>query len=483
MPLTSDQQALSDILANYNYYINPTVQGSAPSSGGWTQPNNGPRTMGDMDYGLGSLATGGVTGAVDAFREGNAGLGILDILSGGAGGIIRNLLKKDKKPSWTPYENQGMYYFNDPKISNPVPLSGIPGAGMVPSLEYQQMANNVRAVQDLLPYFANAISAQKIPDAMGQLAADTATTGPRLALQQALQEQYGPIFDKLNAESNLRRSMYGAANDASVLAGPGKQLIEQALAAAKLYDPEYFATRTATSDSIGKLLANTTANLGKGLTNTERDEVSRGLALSNDRAGTTNAPSQLNTVGNAMAFGQAGRQRETESQNQLSKAIAASTAFLPTAKSNVDVFQVATGKPSYAQNDTRFNTNTANSDQSGNANSLLNTSTSMWTTNQNNALQEKLAKGDWTDILSSVTGALGSVGGLVGLCWIAREIYGEDNPKWKQFRTWLIRKAPYWLFDWYHNNGEEFARYIHNKPLLKFIIRKWMDGRIKSYAN
>lgn len=62
-------------------------------------------------------------------------------------------------------------------------------------------------------------------------------------------------------------------------------------------------------------------------------------------------------------------------------------------------------------------------------------------------------------------------------CWVARECFGKDNPKWKQFRLWLFLKAPDWFRKLYLENGERFAKWVHNKPWIKFIIRKWMEGK------
>jgi len=66
----------------------------------------------------------------------------------------------------------------------------------------------------------------------------------------------------------------------------------------------------------------------------------------------------------------------------------------------------------------------------------------------------------------------------ISLCWVAREVYGEDNPKWLLFREWLVSKAPKWFFNLYKDHGEAFAKWVHNKPILKSIIRKWMDNKV-----
>jgi len=78
-------------------------------------------------------------------------------------------------------------------------------------------------------------------------------------------------------------------------------------------------------------------------------------------------------------------------------------------------------------------------------------------------------------------GAAGSATGMFnfGSCWVAREVFGETNPKWEQFRDWLTQKAPRWFHDLYMKHGESFALFISDKPLLKLIVRTWMNSRIK----
>lgn len=63
-------------------------------------------------------------------------------------------------------------------------------------------------------------------------------------------------------------------------------------------------------------------------------------------------------------------------------------------------------------------------------------------------------------------------------CWVAREVYGVDNPSWLMFRDYLDYSAPEWFRNLYLNHGENFAKFISNKPTLKTIIRAWMDSKI-----
>ncbi len=82
------------------------------------------------------------------------------------------------------------------------------------------------------------------------------------------------------------------------------------------------------------------------------------------------------------------------------------------------------------------------------------------------------------------SGAMSAIGSLAGaglgmICWVAREVYGEHDPKWKQFRAWVLEDAPTWFVNLYVKYGERFAAFISNKPILKSIIRKWMNTKIK----
>ncbi|NBW21696.1 MAG: hypothetical protein EBR82_78440 [Caulobacteraceae bacterium] len=84
-------------------------------------------------------------------------------------------------------------------------------------------------------------------------------------------------------------------------------------------------------------------------------------------------------------------------------------------------------------------------------------------------------------IIGGGLSALGSLGGagIIAACWVAREVYGDDNPKWMKFREWLTTRGPNWLFELYMKHGEEFAAYIKDKPAIKWFIRKLMDWCIK----
>ena len=69
---------------------------------------------------------------------------------------------------------------------------------------------------------------------------------------------------------------------------------------------------------------------------------------------------------------------------------------------------------------------------------------------------------------------------LLPTCWVAREVYGEDNPKWLQFREWVIGYSPNWFYNTYNKYGEKMAAIVAKVPALKFVIRPFMDAKRKA---
>ena len=81
-------------------------------------------------------------------------------------------------------------------------------------------------------------------------------------------------------------------------------------------------------------------------------------------------------------------------------------------------------------------------------------------------------------IMGSLVGMAGGMGGGGGMCWVARSCFGENNPKWLLFRHWLLTQAPTWFVKLYRKFGERFAAWISDKPMVKNLIRGWMESRI-----
>ena len=82
--------------------------------------------------------------------------------------------------------------------------------------------------------------------------------------------------------------------------------------------------------------------------------------------------------------------------------------------------------------------------------------------------------------MPSKEGESSSAGGMpISGCWVARTVYGEDNPRWLLFREWLMADAPRWFRTLYLRRGESFARWIAPHATVKSIIRIWMDSVIE----
>ncbi len=76
-------------------------------------------------------------------------------------------------------------------------------------------------------------------------------------------------------------------------------------------------------------------------------------------------------------------------------------------------------------------------------------------------------------------GALGSIAGGAMLCWVARAVYGEENPLWLKFRDWLTTKAPEDVRDLYIAVGPKLAERVTQRPKLKAALRRFMDAKIQ----
>jgi len=67
-------------------------------------------------------------------------------------------------------------------------------------------------------------------------------------------------------------------------------------------------------------------------------------------------------------------------------------------------------------------------------------------------------------------------------CWVARAVYGQDNPGWMRFRTWMLTESPAWFRALYLRHGRSFARWVSPRPRVRAALRHWMDSVIDSGA-
>lgn len=78
--------------------------------------------------------------------------------------------------------------------------------------------------------------------------------------------------------------------------------------------------------------------------------------------------------------------------------------------------------------------------------------------------------------LASIYGSV--AGGMGGMCWVAREVYGIDDPRWVLFRYWMLTRAPAAFVWFYLTFGEKIAQFLQGKDALKDRVRRWMDSKI-----
>jgi hypothetical protein len=71
-----------------------------------------------------------------------------------------------------------------------------------------------------------------------------------------------------------------------------------------------------------------------------------------------------------------------------------------------------------------------------------------------------------------IGGAMGAAGGGGAgyMCWVARAAWGEDNPRWIDFRDSMLTHAPGWFVAAYMQHGESIARHI-NTPARRALAR------------
>lgn len=401
------------------------------------------------------------------------------------GGFLLDLLGlggDKKKDSWV--ERDG-YMVHTSGNYAPIPISDVPGTGKVPTKAYRQTAENIRMLEDFLPLYAKAIAGQIIPQEQAKLEAALRTSPQMAELMKNLYQKYGPELADIGNDIARKDAFASAERDRDVLKGPGKEVIEEALAAMETADPEFFSTRKLTSERLADLLGS--PDLSGKLSEVEKRELEQQQAAEGVRRGTINAPSNTATLENLFQYGEAGQKKKTQERDALTKAITASSIFLPNSRTGFDPFQVATGKPSGVNpGANKFTGITSPNDDAfklagGLFGNIGANSSQQADINATAKLNEK----DWLDQFQQFTSGLGNLGSFAGaaMCWVARSIYGSENSKWIQFRNWMIFNAPLWLFNLYLKRGERFAEWVHNKPRIKRVIKYFMDKAISKEKN
>lgn len=127
-------------------------------------------------------------------------------------------------------------------------------------------------------------------------------------------------------EAKRQTALGDVATNRMIFDGPGRDLISSARGIEALAAPELVQTRERVSKGFGDLLS--TIDPTGALSPTEREEIRREVNRQNFERGNLGTPSQTSTVENAMMFGEAGRNRQLQSQAALGQALQGATSFL-----------------------------------------------------------------------------------------------------------------------------------------------------------
>lgn len=118
---------------------------------------------------------------------------------------------------------------------------------------------------------------------------------------------------------------------------------------------------------------------------------------------------------------------------------------------------------------------------------LLSYGSDLFNTNYNAQAASNINNANAQNALTgSIISAVGSLAGAAAMCWVAREIFGEEKtrmsgglrPTWLIFKQWLSTRAPKWFYNLYLRHGERFAGWLRGHPRVKALVRPWMAARV-----
>ena len=98
--------------------------------------------------------------------------------------------------------------------------------------------------------------------------------------------------------------------------------------------------------------------------------------------------------------------------------------------------------------------------------------------NQRN--QSKIAgANNTTSAMNNSSQGFDSMAGVLMGCWAAREIFGENDPRWLQFRNWMLHQASERFRGFYLRRGEQWAARLKQATTeTRAAVQRWMERRI-----
>jgi hypothetical protein len=80
-----------------------------------------------------------------------------------------------------------------------------------------------------------------------------------------------------------------------------------------------------------------------------------------------------------------------------------------------------------------------------------------------------------TAVGAGTTAASLAVLAVAAFCWMAREAFGLEDPRWKRFRVWMLHFAPAFARRTYGRYGQQAAEWLHEHAWLKPAVRILMS--------
>lgn len=217
--------------------------------------------------------------------------------------------------------------------------------------------------------------------------------------------------------------------------------------------------------------------LGSGLTKTGQGQQ---LYNFNQGAQNQNAANAANYLGSGTTPIAVGSKYNNDIQNQANQASGTGTYYSPTQMGNPWTYLNPQAGPQFSQQSAQWYSMLPGQGGGAGGNPLGGALTGALSGAASGALAGSVIPGVGTGIGAlggALIGGLGGYGSSGGFCWVAREVYHVSNPKWIEFRDWLLTDAPTWFGKLYLRHGEWFALFIRNKPWLKRIV-KWIFDKI-----
>lgn len=265
-----------------------------------------------------------------------------------------------------------------------------------------------------------------------------------------------------------RESAFGKAQDLlDIQAQFGRQFLETSREQLKASDPIGFAMREKLGQAVTSEL-----DAGRGMSASQRRSIEQSTRLAQVARGNVNglAPAVQEALATSGAADQLFQQRQQNAAAFLSGTTPLSQfGQLRNAGQGAAPFQAMATQaigldPNAGQNAAQF------------ALSRYGTQAEIYKTQMENN-QNPWMQG--LGMAAGMAGQLGAASMMGGVCWVAREVYGEDNPKWMQFRDWVLNKASDDFREFYIASGERIAEAIKDKPSVKAAIRNWMDSKLE----